>query len=57
MRRFVLFLLGTVLSFSQVLKAQQISESEAKDKALSFFNSRPATTINGASRDFAALEQ
>lgn len=42
MRRFVLFLLGTVLSFSQVLKAQQISESEAKDKAVSFFNNRPS---------------
>ena len=50
MRRLVLFLLGTVLSFSQVLYAQQISESEAKDKALSFFNSRPVTTNNGASR-------
>ena len=42
MRRFGLFLLGTVISFSQALYAQQISESEAKDKALSFFNSRPS---------------
>ncbi len=50
MRRLVLFLIGTVLSFSQVLNAQQISESEAKDKALSFFNSRPSTTYNGALR-------
>lgn len=50
MRRLVLFLIGTVLSFSQVLNAQQISESEAKDKALSFFNSRPATTNKSALR-------
>ena len=42
MRRLGLFLFGTVLSFSQVLYAQQISESEAKDKALSFFNNRPS---------------
>ena len=42
MRRLGLFLLGTVLSFSQVLYAQQISESEAKDKAVSFFNNRPS---------------
>ena len=50
MRRLGLFLLGTVLSFSQVLYAQQISESEAKRKALSFFNNRPATTNNGVRR-------
>ena len=42
MRRIGLFLLGTVLSFSQVLYAQQISETAAKNKALSFFNSRPS---------------
>ena len=50
MRRLGVFLLGTVLSFSQILYAQQISESEAKDKALSFFNSRPSIANDGARR-------
>lgn len=53
MRRLGLFLLGIVLSFSQVLYAQQISENEAKDKALSFFNSRPSNngrTLRAARR-------
>lgn len=49
MRRLEIFLIGTALSFSQLLKAQQISESEAKDKAVSFFNNRQSD-VGGALR-------
>ena len=57
MRRLGLFLLGTVLSFSQVLNAQQISESEAKDKALSFFNSTLRAAGRGGSNSISSETQ
>lgn len=50
MKYFNSIILSVLLVLPQLVSAQQISESEAKNKAVSFFNSRPATTDNGALR-------
>lgn len=50
MKYFNSIILSVLLVLPQLVSAQQISESEAKDKALSFFNSRSATTDNGVLR-------